>query len=349
MSDYMTSQYDYELPESMIAQHPADPRDSSKLLVLDRKNGTIEHVVFSEIGRFLDDGDLLVVNNTRVFPARTLGERYTGGKIEVFFLREVAPRKWEVMIRCGGNPRPGEFMELEDERLSVRLLEKTDQGHWIVSLKRGVNLMEVLAEVGRIPLPPYIRRDAEQQRDAEDLERYQTVYASTAGAVAAPTAGLHFTDELLASLAGQGVATAQVTLHVGPGTFRPIKAGYLRDHKMHTEYYEVPEETVAAVARAKAAGRRVVGVGSTSCRTLEAAATPEGALQAGQGWTDIFIYPPHDFRVVDAMVTNFHLPRSSLLVMIAALAGRELVMDAYEVAKSEGYRFYSYGDAMLIL
>jgi S-adenosylmethionine:tRNA ribosyltransferase-isomerase len=348
MTAFDTFAYDYDLPREQIAQHPAVPRDSARLLVLDRATGRLAHAVFRDIGRFLRAGDLLVVNNTRVFPARTVGERHTGGKVEVFFLREVAANQWEVLVRCGGNPRPGEFILLEDERLSVRLLERTREGHWRVSLKPGVNLLETLDKLGRVPLPPYIKRPAEHQRDAADRARYQTVYARSVGAVAAPTAGLHFTTELLDRLRGQGVETAQVTLHVGPGTFRPITSKDVREHRIHAEYYEIAEAAAEAVNRARQDGRRVIAVGTTTCRALESAAE-EGRLRSIAGRTDLFIHPPYTFGLVDGMVTNFHLPRSSLLVMIAAFAGRERVLRAYESARAEGYRFYSYGDAMLIL
>ena len=337
------SQYDYDLPKDRIAQVPAEPRDSARLLVLDRRSGEIEHATFRDLGRFLDAGDLLVANDTRVFPARTLGTRFTGGKVEVFFLREAEPGKWEVMIRCNGRPASGERLRLEDGRLDARLLKKTPEGHWLVSVPRGVDLPALLEELGRVPLPPYIRREPEEQRSPFDKERYQTVYAERPGAVAAPTAGLHFTPELLKRLRDEGVGMETITLHVGPGTYRPIKTRDVTEHEMHAEWYRVPEPVAGCIRTTTNAGHRVVAVGTTTCRALESAADGPG-----EGWTRLFIHPPYEFRVVDAMITNFHLPRSSLLVMVCAFAGREQILNAYEEAKREGYRFYSYGDAMLI-
>lgn len=337
------SQYDYDLPKERIAQVPAEPRDSARLLVLDRRSGEIEHAIFRDLGRFLDAGDLLVANDTRVFPARTLGTRFTGGRVEVFFLRETEPGKWEVMIRCNGHPAQGERLLLEDGRLHVRLLKKTPEGHWLVSVPRGADMTALLDELGRVPLPPYIHREPEQQRSPLDRERYQTVYAERPGAVAAPTAGLHFTPDLLKRLREDGVGMETITLHVGPGTFRPIKARDVSEHEMHAEWYCVPERVAERIKATAQAGHRVVAVGTTTCRALESA--PDGP---GEGWTRLFIHPPYEFRVVDAMITNFHLPRSSLLVMVCAFAGRERILNAYEAAKREGYRFYSYGDAMLI-
>jgi len=342
------SLFDYDLPREMIAQMPVEPRDSARLMVLDRQTGAIRHAIFRDLPEFLEPGDLLVINDTRVFPARTLGRRSTGGRVEVLFIRQTAPGKWEALVHCHGVPKSGEQLMLEDDALAIRLIERVRAGRWIVSLPRGVDLLERLEAIGRVPLPPYIRRDPDRQREPMDRERYQTVYAREAGAIAAPTAGLHFTERLMSALEVKGVRVARITLHVGVGTFQPIRVQDIRKHRMEREYYRIPASTAALITEAKAAGRRVVCVGTTTSRALESAAD-EAGLRPSEGWTDLYIYPPYRFRVVDALITNFHLPRSTLLVMVSALAGRERILSAYEVAKREGYRFYSYGDAMLIL
>ena len=347
-AQYDVALYDYALPREAIAQTPAAQRDASRLLVLQRETGNVQHSTFSEIGSFLHEGDLLVLNNTRVFPARVFGLRSTGGKVEALFLRELPDGKWEAMVRCNGHPRPGEFMSLEGDRLQARLLEKTKGGYWLVSLPRGTDLMRVLQEVGHVPLPPYIKRGSDRSFEAMDRERYQTVYASEAGAVAAPTAGLHFTRELLAALAGQGIGSAEITLHVGPGTFRPIKRSDIRRHRMHEEAYAISPEAAQKITATKESGGRIVAVGTTTCRALEAAAATSGGFGPREGQTDLYIYPPYSFRIVDVLLTNFHLPRSTLLVMVSAFAGRKKTLAAYEEAMRNGYRFYSYGDAMLI-
>lgn len=346
---YHLSQFDYDLPQAMIAQQPVEPRDSSQLMILARDKEGVQHTVFRELGKFLREGDLLVLNNTRVFPARVRGVRSSGGKIEAIFLRDLGHGKAEAMISCGGNPRPGEQLMFEDDRLVIRLLKRGEDGGWTVSLPRGTDLHALLEELGRIPLPPYIKRDAEHEREPADRERYQTLYARERGAIAAPTAGLHFTERVFTDLAGRGVQTAQITLHVGVGTFRPIRAEDVRRHRMHAEYYSISENTADAILAAKNEGRRVIAVGTTTCRALEAAAARAGRLCAGKDRANIFIYPPYEFRVIDGMVTNFHLPKSTLLLMVSALAGRERIMAAYNEAKQKNYRFYSYGDAMLIV
>jgi len=347
-SEYALTSYDYTLPKERIAQQPATPRDSARLMVLHRATGEIEHAVFREIGRFLRSGDLLVLNDTRVFPARTLGLRSTGGKVEVLFLQELDAGTWECLLRCHGRVRPGEQLQLEDNRLAIRMGERMPNGHWRAVLPRGVDLLERLAEIGRVPLPPYIERAPDHQRDAEDRDRYQTVYAHEAGAVAAPTAGLHFTEGLLGELEAQGIRTTRITLHVGVGTFQPIRNDDIRRHQMHAEAYTISEASAEAVRAAKAEGRRVIAVGTTACRALEASAASPDGFAARSGWTRIYIYPSYTFRIVDALLTNFHLPRSTLLALVAAFAGRERILSAYETAVREGYRFYSYGDAMLI-
>ncbi len=349
MESHRLSDYDYALPAERIAQRPAEPRDSARLLILSRETGRIEHAVFREIGRFLRRGDLLVVNNTRVFPARTLGRRATGGAIEVFFLREESPGRWHALVRCHGKPRNGEHVELEDGRLTVKLGQKSADGSWIVGIPRGLDLLKTLGQVGRMPLPPYVARDANDTRADEDRDWYQTVYARETGAVAAPTAGLHFTPDLLAALDTEGIGRVEVTLHVGAGTFQPVKEEDIRRHTMHAEYYSIGPEAAARILETRRGGGRIVAVGTTACRTLETAAQAEGGFAAGSGWTRLYVYPPWTFRMTDALLTNFHLPRSTLLMLVSALAGRERILAAYEEARREGYRFYSYGDAMLIL
>jgi len=348
-AQYDLSCYAYDLPRKMIAQTPANPRDSSRLMVLRRETGQIEHTIFREIGRFLNRGDLLVLNNTRVFPARTFGSRHTGGKVEVLFLRDLGRGRWEAMVRCHGRPRPGEFLLLEDGRLSVRLLKKGERGRWIISLPKGVDLFALLGDVGRMPLPPYIRRGMDRSLEPLDRERYQTVYAAETGAVAAPTAGLHFTREVLQDLAARGIRNVEITLHVGPGTFQPIKEQDIRRHKMHEEFYSIGAEAAALIVETRRSNGRTVAVGTTACRALEAAAAASDDFGEREGWTDLYIYPPYRFRTTDALLTNFHLPRSTLLVLVSAFAGHEKILAAYEEARRNGYRFYSYGDAMLII
>ena len=348
-SQFNLALYDYDLPREMIAQQAAEPRDSARLMVLHRETGKIEHRVFNEIGDYLSAGDLLALNNTKVFPARTFGSRHTGGKVEVFFLRGAEDGTWEAMVRCGGSPRPGEFLSLEGDKLSIRLLKKMPNGHWRVSLPRGTDLHKKLASVGRMPLPPYIKRDKTQPPDAHDRDRYQTVYAKETGAVAAPTAGLHFTESLLRDLEDAGVRTAEVTLHVGAGTFQPIKEDDIRRHKMHEEYYVIGPDAAQRIGEVKASGGRIVAAGTTACRTLEAAARRPEGFGPAEAWTDLYLTPSSTFKMTDVLLTNFHLPRSTLLVLVAAFAGRESILAAYEEAKRQDYRFYSYGDAMIIL
>ena len=358
-AQYDLSRYDYHLPPEMIAQAPAEPRDSSRLMVLHRLRpasragagggAEAQHAVFRDIGKFLRHGDLLVLNNTRVFPARTLGSRSSGGKVEVFFLRDLGEGLWEALVRCHGKPKGGEYLELEEGRLTVKLGQKTESGHWTVVVPRTRDLVETLQEVGRAPLPPYIRRDRDRVLEALDRERYQTVYAKKTGAVAAPTAGLHFTDALLRELRAAGIGAAEITLHVGAGTFQPLKDSDIRRHRMHEEFCFIGDEAAALISEARRSGGRIVAVGTTACRALETAmASPKG-FGPYEGWTNLYIHPPYAFRVTDALLTNFHLPRSSLLLLVAAFAGRERILAAYEEAKRKGYGFYSYGDAMLIL
>lgn len=338
------SDYDYNLPPELIAQRPPDQRDQSRLLVLERRTSLVTHRQFPDIAKCLKPGDLLVLNDTKVIPSRVRGERYTSGKIEALFLRELDPGRWEVLFRTGGKPRPGEVIELAGGRLSVRLTRKTHAG-WIVTVARGTDVLGILREVGEIPLPPYIRR-GEREDEAFHRDRYQTVFAREEGAVAAPTAGLHFTQTLLDGLRRNGVRTATITLHVGPGTFMPVRDDDITKHEMHREFYRISPEAAYTINETQSAGGRVVAVGTTSCRVLESCGE---RVESGEGWTDLFIYPPHDFRHVDVMLTNFHLPRSTLLMLVAAFAGRRKLLKAYRDAVASRYRFYSYGDAMLIV
>lgn len=343
-----TDDFDYDLPPELIAQEPPPSREDARLLVLDRASGAIQHRGIADLPDLLQPGDLLVVNDTRVIPARLFARRSTGGRVEVFLLAPAASQgTWTALVRAGGSIQPGEDLEVEGAGDAVRLVERTGPGTWLVGARDG-DLAALMERAGRMPLPPYIRRAAADPRDALDRERYQTVFARAPGAVAAPTAGLHLTDALLARLAARGVARASVTLHVGLGTFKPIESDTVEGHVMHEEPYEVPAETAAAIARTRAAGGRVVAVGTTSVRTLEAAAGPDGVPKAGAGATSLFISPGYRFKTVDALLTNFHLPRSTLVVLVSAFAGRERVLAAYREAAVRRYRFYSYGDAMLI-
>ena len=341
--------FDYDLPPELIAQHPLAERDESRLLVLRRDSGAIEHRRFRDVVEYLEPGDLLVLNDTRVIPARLVGRRPTGGRIEVLL---VAPEGdvWRAMLKGSGRVKLGERLSLEGGALTCTFYGRLPDGQVHLAFPLGPDeLMAALQRVGRAPLPPYIRRPPEADADREaDLTRYQTVYAERPGAVAAPTAGLHFTREVFAALDAKGIRRATLTLHVGLGTFKPVVAERIEDHAMHAEWFELPGEAAEAVADARAAGRRVVAVGTTATRVLETVARrPQWG--AASGWTDLFITPGFEFRAVDVLVTNFHLPRSTLLMLVAAFAGRERVLAAYDEAQRLGYRFYSYGDAMLIV
>lgn len=345
--------YDYELPERLIARHPAARRDESRLLVVDRAQGTLTHSQMKSLPEFLNAGDCLVLNDTRVVPARLLGKRAaTGGRWEGLFLEAADDGSWQVMSQCRGKLQPGEQIEVHPahapdstDRLVLVLEERDDEGIWRARPSVPTDVWPALERFGTVPLPPYMRRDL---AGSEDFERYQTVYARHHGSVAAPTAGLHFTPELLEQCSARGVERAFVTLHVGIGTFRPISVERLSEHQMHSEWSEVSRETVERLETTAGRGGRRIAVGTTSARALESAAAG-GMLSAHRGPTNLFIRPPNQFRVVDCLLTNFHLPRSTLLVMVCTLAGRDLIHEAYAEAIREGYRFYSYGDAMLIL
>lgn len=340
-----TDDFDFDLPSELIAQEPA-PRGASKLLLLDRSAVGIDHRRVIDLPGLLDPGDLLLMNDTRVIPARIHANRRTGRRFEVLLLRELEGGAWECLLRPGARARAGERLVLSDGG-EVILLERRDEGRWAVTFEPRLGL-ERLDRIGEMPLPPYISRP--QGATAEDRETYQTIYASTPGAVAAPTAGLHFTRELLDEIEDRGVERAFVTLHVGLGTFRPVTAERVADHRMHSEWYRFSDETATALNRAIAAGRRIVCVGTTSVRALEGSlALGHGEVVPGEGWTDIFITPGFEFRGVGAMLTNFHLPKSTLLMLVSALAGRDRALDAYREAIASRYRFFSYGDAMLIL
>ena len=337
----LLSDFHYELPADRIAQQPLSPRDHSRLLVLDRQTGDITHRHFYHVPDYLEPGDTLVFNNTRVIPARLLGVRAdTGGKVEVFLLNRLNDTDWEALVKPGKRARPGMKITFGPD-LSCQILDNTDFGGRVVRFEFDGVFESILDRLGETPLPPYIH-----ERLA-DSERYQTVYSKEKGSAAAPTAGLHFTDSLLADIAAKGVNLAFVTLHVGLGTFRPVSVENITDHIMHREYYSVSPETADVINKTKEAGKKVVAVGTTSVRTLETAGA-DGKVKPGSGYTNIFIYPGYHFRVIDALITNFHLPESTLLMLISAFAGRDLVLQAYETAIQEEYRFFSFGDAMLI-
>lgn len=338
------SDYDYTLPLDMIAQYPADERDRSLLMVLDR-DGAILHRTFRDLPSFLSPGDLLVVNDTKVFPARLLGRKNgTGGEVEIFLLHPAGNSSWEALSRPSRRLRDGAVVQFGDGILRATVEGRGERGHIKVRLESDGDISAAIDELGRVPLPYYIRREP----DERDRERYQTVYACHRGAVAAPTAGLHFTREILDTLSERGIASASVTLHVGIGTFRPLTEEDAQGERLHREFCRINESVVSAVRSARERGGRVIAVGTTTARALETA-SPSGDLIAFEGWTDLFIKPPYRFRTVDALITNFHLPRSSLLMLVSAFAGRERLLEAYRIAVEERYRFYSYGDAMLVL
>jgi len=337
-----TSDFNFVLPEELIAQTPLERRDASRLLTLDKTTGETGHHHFYELPQFLRPGDCLVLNDSRVLPARLIGRRPTGGVCEVLLLTERSGGLWECLVRPGRKLKPGAQVIFGDGQLTARVEEEIEDGKRLVRFSCQGIFLEVLEQLGRMPLPPYIKAEL------QDNERYQTVYSKVTGSAAAPTAGLHFTPELLEEIKRKGVKVCTITLHVGLGTFRPVKAENIQDHEMHSEFCMIPEETARTVNAAKAAGGRVVCVGTTSCRTLESFSTEDGTVTERSGWTNIFIYPGYRFKVVDALVTNFHLPQSTLIMLVSALAGREHVLAAYEEAVRERYRFFSFGDAMFI-
>ncbi len=337
------SDFYYELPEELIAQDPLEDRSASRLMVLDKDTGEISHHIFKEIIDFLDPGDCLVINDTKVIPARLYGiKEETGARIEVLLLKRREGDVWETLVRPGKKARPGTRLTFGDGSLKAEILEVVDEGNRLIHFEYEGIFEEILDRLGEMPLPPYITHKL------EDKDRYQTVYAKNEGSAAAPTAGLHFTPELLEDIANKGVRIARITLHVGLGTFRPVKEEEITDHHMHSEYYQVTQEAADIINEAKDSGGRIVAVGTTSTRTLESVADEDGHVRAQGGWTEIFIYPGYHFKCIDSLITNFHLPESTLIMLVSALAGRENILHAYDVAVKMKYRFFSFGDAMYI-
>ena len=338
-----TSDFFYNLPEELIAQTPLEPRDSSRMMVLRRDSGLIEHKHFYDILDYLEEGDCLIVNDSRVIPARIYGEKDdTGARVEFLLLRQIENNKWETLVKPGRKAKVGARFTFGDGLLRAEVVEVADDGNRIVELASDENIYATLDKIGRMPLPPYIKTQL------EDQERYQTVYSNELGSAAAPTAGLHFTTELMERIRKKGVNIGCVTLHVGLGTFRPVKVDDVTKHKMHSEHYELPQETADLILNTKKAGKRVISVGTTTCRTLESVAA-SGGIRACEGFTDIFIYPGFEFKVLDGLITNFHLPESTLIMLVSAFYGYDKTMKAYETAVSERYRFFSFGDCMMIL
>ncbi len=351
----LISEYDYNLPEELIAQMPADKRDNSRMMVLNRKDRTISHKHFYDIVDLIEPNTLLVMNNTKVLPARLIGHKDTGAKIEVFLLKQNSKMQdehenWEVLIKPSKRVKPDTIIKISDE-LSVRAIKRLkENGEWLVELIfNGNNVLDVLHRNGNIPLPPYIERKIPNEDLKKlDFERYQTVYAKDEGSVAAPTAGLHFTKEILKKLENKGVELAYVTLNVGLGTFRPVQCENVENHKMHSETFEISEKAAEQINRAKAEGKKIVAVGTTTVRTLETAYKKFGCIKACHDHSELFIYPPYEFKVIDNLITNFHLPKSTLLMLVSALAGKDFIFDAYKEAIENKYRFFSYGDCMYI-
>ncbi|MBI2469871.1 MAG: tRNA preQ1(34) S-adenosylmethionine ribosyltransferase-isomerase QueA [Planctomycetes bacterium] len=343
------SDYDYDLPKEFIAQQPLKNRDDSRLLVLYRNTGKIEHRKFCEITDYFSPGDFLVLNDTKVLPVSIAGNRISGASIELLFIEETVGNRWKALIKSNAKLKTGEEILIDNNSISARLLDRTQEGTWLIEFNKNDNVIELLNRIGEMPLPPYIKRGKNQNTlFSLDRERYQTVFAQKEGAIAAPTAGLHFTKDTLDKTLKRGVEIGFVTLHVGLGTFLPIKTEDIRDHLMHKEYYECSQEVIQKIKTAKEQNRRVIATGSTSCRVLETIAG-NGNPSLLSGWTNLFIYPPYNFKCVDVLLTNFHLPKTTLLVLVSAFAGRENILNAYETAKNEGYRFFSYGDYMMII
>ena len=343
MEQLLKSDFYFDLPEELIAQDPLEDRSSSRLLVLDKYNGDVEHHVFCDILDYLNEGDCLVINNTKVIPARLLGEREgTGASVEVLLLKRKENDVWETLVKPGKKARPGTKIIFGNGLLIGEVMDIVEEGNRLIQFHYEGIFEEILDRLGQMPLPPYITHQL------QDKNRYQTVYAKHDGSAAAPTAGLHFTPELLEAVKAKGVEIAEVTLHVGLGTFRPVKEDNLLNHHMHSEFYNIEQSEADKINNAKRAGKRVISVGTTSTRTLESAADENGYLKECSGWTEIFIYPGYQFKVIDALITNFHLPESTLVMLVSALAGRENVLSAYKKAVEERYRFFSFGDAMFI-
>ena len=338
-----THDFYYDLPQELIAQTPLEQRDASRLMVLDRETGAVTHRHFRDILDYLRPGDCLVLNDSRVLPARLLGTRPTGGAVEVLLLRDLGGSRWECLTKPGRKTQPGTELSFGDGLLTATVVDAVEDGNKILEFHYEGIFLEILEQLGQMPLPPYIKETL------KDQERYQTVYSHAVGSAAAPTAGLHFTQELLDEIRARGVETAFITLHVGLGTFRPVKADEITEHHMHSEFCIIPDEAAEKINRAHRSGGRVICVGTTSCRTLESFASEDGTIAPTSGWTDIFIYPGYRFKMMDGLITNFHLPESTLVMLVSAFAGREHILHAYETAVAEKYRFFSFGDAMLIL
>lgn len=337
------SDFDFYLPEELIAQHPLEKRDASKLMVLDKKTGSIEHKSFHDVIEYLNEGDTLVLNNTRVMPARLIGEKEeTGGKIEFLLLKRVEGDKWECLAKPGKKAKIGQRFTFGEGKLKCEVVDIVEEGNRIIEFSYDGIFEQVLDELGEMPLPPYITEKL------DDRERYQTVYSKEKGSAAAPTAGLHFTEELLNEIKKKGVNIAYLTLHVGLGTFRPVKVDDINEHIMHSEYYHLDKENADIINETKKRGNKVIAVGTTSTRTLETIGDENGFVREQSGWTDIFIYPGYKYKVIDELITNFHLPESTLIMLVSALAGKENVMNAYNTAVKEEYRFFSFGDSMII-
>ena len=338
-----TSDFYYDLPEALIAQTPLERRDASRLMVLDRRTGEVTHRHFYDIVEYLQPGDCLVMNDSRVLPARLMGHRPTGGVVEVLLLRDLGDKCWECLCKPGRKMQPGNQVIFGDGELTATVREVREDGNRVVEFHYEGIFLEILERLGKMPLPPYIKAEL------KDQERYQTVYSREVGSAAAPTAGLHFTQELLDKIRAKGVSTAFVTLHVGLGTFRPVKAEEITDHHMHSELCMMNQETADLLNETRARGGRIICVGTTSCRTLESLVNSDGSFCAGSKWTEIFIYPGYTFKAMDGLITNFHLPESTLVMLVSAFAGREHILAAYKQAVEQRYRFFSFGDAMCIL
>ena len=346
---YKISHYDYTIPKHLIAQHPIAKRDESRLLVLHRKSARIEHRKFYDIIEYLNCGDVLVLNDTKVAPARIIGYRTTGGRVEGLIIKEILENTWEILLQSNHGLKENESLCFGNNTVIGRLVCRNDTGSWTIKFEDRRKFVEMLENSGRMPLPPYIKRNPEDKSSGtDDEERYQTIYAKKMGAIAAPTAGLHFTESILQKLTNKGIKIVYITLHVGLGTFKTIKEEDFRQHTIHKEFYNIPEAAIATINKAKSLGKRIIATGTTTCRVLETLAR-NNTTKKISGWTDLFIYPPYKFKLTDSLITNFHLQRSTLILLVSAFAGGENIASSYEEAISLGYRFYSYGDCMLIL
>lgn len=343
------SDYDYDIPRELIAQHPLENREDARLLILNRSTGKIDHRRFHEVVEYLHPGDFLVLNNTKVMPALLQGKRISGAFLELLLAEEGEENQWKAFIKSNAKLKAGEEIYLADNNLAAKLLRKDEDGLWLVQFDKNYQIKDLLTRTGKMPLPPYIKRTYHNgSRFDSDTDRYQTVFAQKEGAIAAPTAGLHFTHHTLEKIKKHGVEIGFVTLHVGIGTFRPIKTDDIQKHQMQKEYYECPREIMETIERTKKRKNRVIAVGSTSCRVLESVAI-NNHIPSTSGWTNLFIYPPYHFQYVDVLLTNFHLPKTTLLALVYAFAGRENILNTYEIAQNRGYRFFSYGDCMMIM